>query len=216
MSIISNVHTVVDYDTKKSSAFNGQRLSKITYKTDKESGVKKQSKCVSVPIITGEQVLESLVILSPAITEYLSSVQDTMVRARIDAGASEITDADISLTAIAGFLESESTGGRLTKEFIAGWFDTSIADSLSLALAEKLGIGDIVSEADNVKITASIAAYRDKLSALAGGKTVYPAELADKLLKALSFAADGDEIAGKFVIRLEKMKQVAAADLMAL
>lgn len=216
MSVISNVHQVVNYDAKKSVAYTGQRLSKVTYKTDKESGIKKDSKCVSLPLVTSNDVQDSIHIIMPAIISYLQDCQDKIVRSKVDTGATDIFDTDINMSAIAEFMAEESTGGRLTKEYVSEWFKNTIEDNLMLALADKLGVGETPSQQQVDHINAAIGIYKDKISGLAGGKTSYPAEIADKLLKALSFAPDGDEIAGKFVVRLEKMKEVATIDLLAL
>lgn len=216
MSIVSNTHDVVNYDPKKSSAFTGQRLAKITYKTDKESGTKKDSKCVSIPMVASEAITASIDKLMPHLVTYMQDVQDKIIRGLVDSGKETVHDDEISVAACIEFLDSESTGGRLTKEMISSWFDSTLADKLTVAFADKLGVSDTPTADDEAKITAAITQYKDKFSSLAGGKTSYSPEIADRLQKALSFAPDGDELAGKFSVRLEKMKEIPAIDLLGL
>lgn len=216
MSIISSNHDVVNYDPKKSSAFTGQRLSKITYKTDKESGVKKDSVCVSIPHITVEQIESDFVILQPHIRDFLASTQDAMIRVLVESGKTQIADDELSMESVVRYLEAESTGSRLTKESVNAWFDSTMNDMLIIAFAEKLGLSDQISAADEARINATVSAYKEKFAAMAGGKTSYAPELAEKLIKALELAPADDELACKFSARLEKMKVVATVDMLGL
>lgn len=215
MSIVSTIHDVTTY-TPKSVPMMGQRLAKVTWKTDKVSGVKKESKCVSIPLVSDDDISQNLSTLLPAIKDFIASQQDAIIRNLVDSGKETIRDEDISMVAIANYAESESTGGRLTKELINAWFDSTLSDSLTVAFADKLGISDTPSDSDLVRISAAISIYRDKFSSLAGGKTSFIPEIAEKLEKALEFAPENDELAGKFAVRLSKMKVNASVDMLGL
>lgn len=216
MSNVSNTHDVIAYVSGTTKALSGQRLAKVTYKKDKETGIKKESRAVSIPAIATNDIQENLAVLLPAIRSFLESQQDAIVRKLVDSGASVVQDSDISMAAIASFAEEENTGARLTKESIGAWFDTGIADTLRVAFADRLGLSNTPTADEMFRVETAVATYKDKFAAMAGGKTSYIPEVAEKLAKALEFAADDDEIAVKFRTRLEKMKTVAAVDMLGL
>lgn len=216
MSNVSSTHDVVTYVSGKTVALTGQRLAKVSYKTDKATGVKKESKAVSIPLISSHDVESNLAILMPALKEFLQCQQDAIVRKLVDAGATEVHDSQLSMQAIASYAEEESTGARLTKESIGAWFDSSVADYLRVAFADKLGLSNTPTADEMFRVETAVATYKDKFAALAGGKTSYTPDVAEKLAKVLEFASEEDSIAAKFAVRLEKMKTVAAADLLGL
>lgn len=215
MSNISQTHTIVAFDSKSSKPYEGQRLAKITYKTSRKTGIKeKDSVCVSIPKL--EITTEELISLKPFLLNYLEGVQDTMIREAYEKGATSIHSDQIAVSAMLEWLDEDSKGGRLTKEYIVEWFNTSLADTLTVALADKLGIGDTPTESQVKKLEQMLAVYRDKFASLAGGKTSFAADVAIKLQKALEFADTDDLIAQRFNTRLEKMKENTSDDLMGL
>ncbi len=212
MSIIDTLnHSVVSYDPKSSKAFAGQRLSKVSYKTvsDKESalyGIKRESKCVSLPVIEVAEVIGNVSALAPAICEYLQTVQDKIVREKVDAGAASISMNDVGIVGILEWLDSQNgESGRLTKEVVGNWFSENIEESLAVLLAEKLGVSEIPTDEESKQIMAVVAGFKDKVSSLAGGKTSYEPKLAESLKKCLNLAPDGDILKCKFMNRLDKM-----------
>lgn len=218
MSVIDNLnHSVVAYDPKSTKAFTGQRLSKVTYKTitDKENplfGVKRDSKCVSLPLFKAEEVISQSAALAPYVIEYLQTVQDKIVRERIDAGASSISMAEISIAGCIEYLDSNSESGRLTKESVAAWFNETIAEPLSMVLMEKLGVSETPSDEESNKIIAVVEAFKGKVSALAGGKTAYEPKVCKSILNCLELAPSGDVLATRFSARLNKMIEEAKAN----
>jgi len=211
MSVIDTLnHSVVAYDPKASKPFTGQRLSKVTYKTvtDKESpmyGIKRDSKCVSLPIFKNEEVIAQSQALAPYVIEYLQTVQDKIVRERIDAGASSISMEEISIAGCIEYLDSNNESGRLTKESVASWFQENIADALTVTLADKLGVSETPTDAESNKIIAVVEAFKGKISSLAGGKTAYEPKICKSLINALELAPAGDVLATRFTARLNKM-----------
>jgi hypothetical protein len=211
MSVIDTLnHTVTNYDPKASKPFTGQRLSKVTYKTitDKDNplyGVKRDSKCVSLPVIPVADVVTNINALAPYMVEYLHSVQDKIVREKIDAGATSIAMADINIPAIIDYLDTNNESGRLTKESVAAWFNENIADNLTVTLADKLGISENPTDAESNKIIAVVEAFKGKISSLAGGKTAFEPKICKSLINALELAPAGDVLATRFTARLNKM-----------
>lgn len=221
MSIIDQSnHNVIPYLSGVTKPFNGQRLITVTYKTvtDKSSplcNIKRDSKAVSVPVILDHEIKSNIDALIPHIRGMIEGVQKSIVRELLDAGSNVLSIAyeDINIASCIEYLESSDESGRLTKESVGNWFDSSIADMLTVALAEKLGVSDTPTTAESDKVLAIIAAFKRDISALAGGKTNYPATTAKQLKKALDLAPDGDVIAARFTARLDKMIAVPVNDL---
>jgi len=211
MSIIDTAaHSVVSYDPKTSKPFSGQRLAKVTYKTvtDKNSelyGIKRESKCVSIPLIAATDVIGNINVLAPYVVEYLHSIQDKIIRERVDAGAKHIATDEISIASICEYLESNNESGRLTKDSVATWFQETLADNLAVTLADRMGISENPSDADSEKIIAVVEAFKGKIASLAGGKTAYEPKICKSLISALELAPSGDALATRFTARLQKM-----------
>lgn len=211
MSIIDTAnHSVVNFDPKSSKAFTGQRLSKVSYKTitDKENpmcGIKRDSKCVSIPMIPASAVVSNINALAPYFVEYLQTVQDKIIREKIDANSSVINNEDISIAAMIEWLDSNNESGRLTKESVAKWFSETIEENLAVVLADKLGVSDIPTDNQSKQIMAVVGNFKDKVSGLAGGKTMYEPKLCESLKKCIDMAPDGDVLKARFMGRLDKM-----------
>lgn len=207
MSIISTTHNLVPFNAKTSMPFEGQRLAKVTYKTQKDGSKPRISVCVSVPPITNLQDMDGQ--LLPHIYAWLAAVQDRVIRARYEDGATVVTDGDISIASCIAWLDAESTGNRLTKEALIEWFVEDLADVLTVAIADKLAIGDAPTDAQSKRVEQMLAAYRDSIAALAGGKTSFTPEKAAKLQKAIELAPVTDSGIGvRLIERLEKMQKV--------
>lgn len=221
MSIIDNAnHSVVSYDPKSSRAFTGQRLAKFSWKTgtDKNSpyyNIKRESKCVSVPVITGEEVIGNIEVLIPHVVSFLAGVQDKIMREILDSGNNvvSITNESISIAAITEWLESNDDSGRITKEMVGTWFDSNISDNLAVVLADRLGVSEVPSDADSDKIMRTVAVFKDRISALAGGKTMYEVKVCNSLKSALELAESGDVMKERFIARLDKMILSAGKDM---
>lgn len=218
MSVIDTLaHSIVDYDPKSSKAFTGQRLSKVTYKTvtnkdDPMFGIKRPSKCVSLPLVAAADVIANISALAPAVAEYLQTIQDKIVRERVDAGAAHITMDEISIAGCIDWLESNSESGRLTKESVASWFGETIEEPLAVVLADKLGISATPTDAESNKILAVVEQFKNKIASLAGGKTSYEPKICKSLINALELAPAGDILATRFTTRLNKMIEESKAN----
>lgn len=224
MSNFDNAHSVVGY-VSGTKPLTNQRWAKVLFKAstsiDAVDGskvvTKRDNVAVSVPIIASDDILSRMNSLVPAIRKMLEDAQDKIVRERVvSADAKLIGGSEISVAACIEWLGAEATGERLTKESIAAWFDGSVADSLALAFSEKLGIGENPSAEESAKVLAIVSDYSSKIQMLAGGKTSFAPAVAEKLEKALQIAAPDDELAGKFMARLAKMKVAVTADLLGL
>lgn len=224
MSNVSTAHDVINYVSGKSVALDGQRLAVVKFKTTANVKAPMPNKCVSVPVmeITPSRTditADELQALYPHITSMVQKAQDEIIRAKLleNGEGYKVLDSDINMQSVILYLAEESKGNRLSKEYIAGWFADNVAELLTVALADKLGISDTPSEAESKKLQATVNMYCDKLQGLAGSKTAYTPEVADKLLRALEIAAPADDkLTMQFVSKLQAMKEKPVADLMGL
>lgn len=212
MSNFTGSHLVEKFDSSTSKALSGQRLAKCRYKTTAKQAAKFPSVCVSVPFIADSTISENMARLLPYVKGMVENAQDGVIRSLYessDGNLSAVSDQDISIDAIIGFLEAESTGGRLTKEFIEAWFATAVHDTVYLLIAEKLGFtgeGEFTPEQD-ATIGKHVAGYKGMFASLAGGKTFYQPNQVKSLRKVLEMV-DSDDTAGKLDARLAKMLEV--------
>ena len=209
MSVVSNRHTVVPFIAGKSVPFNGQRLARVLYKPSKNKGGKQDypSVCVSVPRIQEPLDSETLEKLNPFIIELIQDAQDKIVKSMYENSGgtiSSVHDDDISIDAVIGYLEAESSGGRLTKEALNKWFTENMQDNLYVVLCEKMGYENPGKEEEEA-VQKQINGYKEMISALSGGATVYQEKQVKALIKAISVATNDDDIAKKLTVRLEKM-----------
>lgn len=213
MSNVFNKHTVTGYQSGVTKPSSGQRLASFNWKTsnDKDSiwfGKKRDSRAVGIPFIQVDDIKDNLVALTPHIQEYLQSVQDKIVREMLDKSSDLefVSESDISIASIIEYLE-ESAGesGRLTKASMEQWFVSALEAPLMVQLAAKLGVSEEVTNEESAKIEAVVGAFKGKIAALAGGKTSYSPAIATQLQKAVGLAPEGDVIADRMMVRLQKM-----------
>lgn len=213
MSVLSSDHTMVQFESGKSKAYEGQRLSQITFKTVTDgNGVKtkRDSMCVSIPVLEVSQ--GHFDALKGHITAMVHKAQDGIVREMVLNGKTSVNDSQIDFNAVLEYLDSESEGTRLTKEDVVAWFDKDLADSLRLVFADKLGVSDSPTEQETKHVEQKVNQYRECYAALAGGKKMYEKPVATMLYKTLDkYCGEDDVIAVRFSGRLQKM--VAAEEL---
>jgi len=214
MSNVSIAHTVTKFDAKKSQALTGQRLAKCRYKTTAKQVAKYPSICVSVPFIDTAVITDAEKnALMPHIRMMLETAQDGIIRSLYessDGTLSQVTDSDLSVTACIAYLEAESEGSRLTKEFIESWFDSAVSEYVSALIVEKLGYGigtdDVLTQEQELTVSRHVNGYKGMYSALAGGKTMYQPNQINSLKRVLELV-DTDDVSTKLVARLDKMLQ---------
>lgn len=215
MSNVSTQHDVVPFVSGETVALSNQRLAKVGYKNTDKTPAKFPSIAVSVPYLQPEQITGNITALLPYIGDMLEAVQDKIIRSRYEISEGKlktVSDSDISVQSCIAFMASEAEGDRLTKATLETWFDSVMAESVFVLMAEKLGFtSDDPSPAQSVRIGQSVDAYRELISSLAGGKTV----LIPKQIAALKVALDAietDEISLKLDARLAAMEKKIAKD----
>lgn len=213
MSNISNVHNITAYTTGVTKPYSGQRLSTITYKTDRTTQVKRDSVCVSVPVIVSNDIAIRINEFLPHITALCERTQDAIIRSVHESGRTQVQDSDISVSAVLEYLNADAGGGRITKVQAAEWFDTVIADPLAVALASRLGasVNPTQEQADHIE--SLLGDFKDKISSLTAGNTKHNTDTITVLRKAISFAPAQDVIAEKFIARLDVMSRKVSVSI---
>jgi hypothetical protein len=217
MSNVSNRHVFTAYvsaGSGKSVALSGQRLSVVRFKAGKDGRKAMASQCASVPVAT--LTSEDCEFLSTHINGWFASVQDEIVREVVVSGADSVTTEQLSVEAVRNYLTTQAAGDRLNGEQIGYWFDTELADVLTVAFADKLGIGDVPSEAETTKLAQMCRVYRDCFTAMAGGRTSFDTAKREKLLKALALADTTDGIGQRLQAKLEAMSKVTVEEMLGL
>jgi hypothetical protein len=187
-------------------------LAVVRYKSGKDTDgnvvpPKFANVCTSVPFVAVSSIIEAIDKLAPHIVSWVQDKQDDLIKSLYEAqegSMSLVTDSDISIDSILGYLEAESTGGRLTKEFIGAWFDSACADAAYILFCDVLKYsGNLTVEQEN-RVQASIKGYKDMYCALAGGKTMYQPNQIKNLQKVLALV-DSDDTHQKLTKRLESL-----------
>lgn len=213
MSIISNRHNISKFVSGESKPLTGQRLAKVGYKLTekmkKEGKTCPESICVSVPPINGEDIQTHINALIPHISEYISEVQDKIIRGLYegsDYSLSSVSDEEISVSACIAYLESESSGGRWTKEYLTDWFTRNVEDNLSVVIAEKLGFQEPTEQQWNI-VYGHTKAYAELISSLSGGKTELNFEQINGVRRAIEVSSVDDDTSQKLIKRLDVMEK---------
>ncbi len=206
---ISNRHPINLFTAGKSAPMNGQRLAKVGYKSTTKNPAKYKSVCASVPMIDTDQFLDEQTFtrLVPYIREMLENAQDGIFRSLYesrDGMLSELADNDISIDSCISFLEAESSGGRLTKEYLEIWFDSMVRDNLTVVITEKLGFTEITPEVE-ITVGKHVAGYKGLFVSLAGGKTILQDAQIHGLLRAIDVSSVDDDTSVKLTAKLNGM-----------
>ena len=213
---ISNRHTVVPFVAGKTTAMVDQRLAKVGYKTTKKTPAAFPNVAVSVPVIT-EFPIEIIERATPYIRAMFENAQDGIVRSIYESSGGtlkEVADTDISLESCLAFMEAEENGSRLKKETIELWFDVSLSEIVTVAIAEKLKF-DVTGElnADQRKtVKPHCDAVKDILSTLAGGKTMLTEKRIAGCRFYLALADNDDDMAIRLNGRLDAMEKKIAEE----
>jgi hypothetical protein len=212
MAITGTRHSFTLFTAGESKSATGQRLAKIGYKQTaamtKAGEVAPASACVSVPQVDVADVRANIDRLLPYIGTMIENAQDGILRSLYESAGHtliSVDDADISVSACISYLAAEAAGDRLKKETVEQWFDSEVAENLTVFLAEKLGFSELT--ADNVKVVDKhVAIYRQLIGSLAGGKTILETKQINGCKKAISLSASADRIAQRLTERLVAME----------
>jgi len=213
MAIIGTHHSLSLFTAGESKPVAGQRLAKIGYKQTaamtKAGETAPPSVCASVPQVDPAQITANIDRLLPYIGTMIENAQDGIIRSLYESAGHvliSVDDADISVSACISYLAAEAAGDRLKKDVIEQWFDSEVAENLTVFLAEKLGFSELTAE--NMKVVDKhVGIYRSLIGSLAGGKTILETKQINGCKKAIQLAATADRIAQRLTDRLIAMEQ---------
>lgn len=210
MSNVSNRHSVVPFISGESKALSGQRLAKVGYKSSKQNPAKFPSVCASIPRIPDEMIEENVSRLKDHFRGFLETAQDGIFKSLYESrngSMDAITDEDISIDAIIGFLEAESTGGRLTKETVYQWFDQSASEATIAVICEKLGFPESLNEDQMEVVSKHRNAYREVFASLSAGKTMLNQKQINGLETVLGLIDPESDVQVKITKRIAVIKE---------
>lgn len=209
MSIISNRHTVNPFVAGKSEALMGQRLAKIGYKKTANMPNPLPSVCVSVPQIDPDSILGNINRLLPYIADMLEGTQDKVIRSLYEASHGSllsVSDDELSMSACIGFLETESSGSRLTVEFLESWFDSQCKDNLTVVIADKLGF-DLSTPEQEKTVEKHVNGYRGLITSLSGSKTILQPNQIKACRTVIGLVSDDSVTVSRLTARLDAMEK---------
>ena len=154
--------------------------------------VNRPAKCVEIPILNFDAMKVAInangKVLAMAVGLF-EDYQSKMIQLDIAKGKDTIYASNISLDAMILNFESDvSSGGRISKDKIIAWFDNALADSLTVAFANKLGIGNAPTEQETKKLAMIIDAYKANFGKLAGREVSISPDDKIKLESAIKLA----------------------------
>lgn len=173
MSIGEN-HVVSKLE-KNSKAMEGQRIARVIAKKNKEGNYEsehlKESKFLSIPVISGTFTEGELRALQPHIVGMIANAQDEIIRERVAMGATSINDAEISVGECIKYLDDSAKGNRITSEYMQKWFvDTYTEPAMEFICAiSKFDVGNLSQEQVNV-IEKKVNVLKDMFAGFASPK----------------------------------------------
>ena len=204
-------------DMAKKEVPAGMRLARIIRKSTKETpNAVSQAVFVPAPLDAQDWMLNNTI--CEAVQNYLQGLQNQAIRAVLDSGRNILTDADIAPAAVAEWLEqNDETLGRLSKESIAAWYVETVEPVLTVVFADKLGIGDIPTTAEQQKLDQLNNQYKGCFQKLAGKSLsgILPPSVVQNLEKALDMIPL-DGFGSKLSAALAKVKEETTVDMLAL
>jgi len=214
MSVIGNRHTVTPFISGESKAQHGQRLAKVGYKSTKDKETKKEippkfpSICVSVPQIPAEFLsADNIKRLAPYIGSMLEEAQNGVIRSLYESSQgslSAVSDDDIGIDAICGYLESQANGDRLSGDSIGAWFDTAARDNLTVIFADKLGF-DLSTPEQEQTVAKHCGMYRALMVSLSGKELAPTIQQKQAMRVVLRVSEDDSVIAQKLTAKLDQL-----------
>lgn len=206
MSVISNIHTAVPYDAKKSVAFTDQRLVVTIAKKDKSGNYGphlQQTMCTSIPTLTEEEITDALntEFWQEQFFRLLQQTQNDMIGDRIKEGQKTITTEELGIATLQAYLESVATGDRWDVERVTEWFITQMAGSVEDTLKERNPSWT------EEQVTQAVVGYGKVVADNLGSKANIPtlARVQIRKVLALWMGEENDPIIKRFVKRLDDL-----------
>lgn len=165
----------------------------------------KAARCVSIPRIP---IMVEPAPLTLALQDAFEELQKKAITEIIEEAIANndaspyISASDITPEAVASYFSRIATSGRLSNEAIKSWFDASLSDTLTLAIANALKVSDTPTQMEADKINAHVNEYRSAIVALASPRASLPIKVATQL-KSVIAKATPDEMTAKLNAKLD-------------
>jgi len=203
-------YTFMPYDAKAPVVEKGLRTIKVMYKKNMKTGtIGGNNVCIlAKPLDIEEDIKPNIEKLLPYILTLCEAEQDKLVKSFHTSDDVEIIPSSINIEAIINSLEAARTESlRINKELLGSWFDSSMADTLTVLFADKLGISSEPSQEEIKKLESFLNVYKNKYSGLASNLVQYSKDEAEKLITALDKCEidSGDVVGMKVKEKLIKM-----------
>jgi len=209
MSNVSNFHSITSYSGSE-KPLSGQRLVPVTFKTDKVTGIKPESKCVSIPFAYdsfGSQLLDNWKRIEKHVLSLFEETQNKIIREAVTENKTQIHSEEIGFFACLDLLEQENSGGRLSKELLSTWFSDEVEPVLATVLCEKLGVvNDSPNREQEKKLEVTLNLFKERILSLAGTKTLFGDDIIAQLKKCFSLVSSSP-LKEKLEGKLEEMKR---------
>lgn len=192
----------------------GTRIVKCLYQAA-TSGVNKGKKAqenayVRIPTkhLTDEKVMDNIAELVPFITSWLQDIESSMIKENHRKGVLRVATDYLDISKLIEHLEDNAASSRLNKVMIEEWFNKTIADSLAVKFASKLGLNEHSSELELERIEMVLAAYRNKFSSLASPKIFIKEDDCLAMINVIrECGADNTLLGNRFIAKLNKMSE---------
>ena len=211
------VHTFQAYDSKNapSAATNG-RIVAACYRAVEGQEAKRPNSYIEIMDVTEDAIKARLEDFLPHFVSYVADVQDKLIKAVHSAGNDTISIDAYSLVAVLDHLDSTNTV-KLDRSTIYSWFDDSVKDNLTAAIAVKVNPDiDSLTDEQLSTINDQVSAYRQQFGAL-GGNTSFMDDTKNALLRAIEVTEANQDRTGRTVkAKLEAMNKKVVATLAAL
>lgn len=192
------IYTTSIYTDSSRAANNDHRLVVIGWKTpQKEVGNASYRKpptiCLSVPKITISVTPE---VLATAMQEAFYDMQNALLRDLVSNKPAEqrvglsFSDSDFDAAAVKAFMAGSATAGRLSKEKIESWFDSSVTDPLTLLLANRMALSNTPSSEELARLNKAIEQRKLLLTKIAGPGVPFNSDITKQLLKSIEPVED--------------------------
>ncbi len=207
-------YVYLPYDPKAPTSEKGRRTIAVLYKvakTGKNAGIKKGNNvCLLVPPLSISEIENNIDKLMPHVLAMCEVEQNKIAKTLHISGGDDVlvSPTEISIDSIIRSLEAERVSTRLNKETVQSWFDTELADSLTILFADKLGLSDSLTQNEEDKLNSLVGVYKTKFSNLASNVVTYQPAEAEKLMIAMDkcdIDMKNDIIAAKLGEKLDKM-----------
>lgn len=208
---MTNTYTVMLHTDNSKPASATDRLAVIRWKATKDKNDKPvaarfANRCVSVPRTIISVIPDCL---RDALTAAFYDAQDELIRSLIEehlerdrnAATFTLSDYQINASAVSSFYAEKELTGRLSKDMLETWFDTSLSDALAAAFARKNNVA-----ANSEQVSKVVINYRAFIAGLSAPRASYSETVLTNIEKAISLADQSDPLRSQLLAKITKLR----------